>query len=30
MSTDNKYEKAFLDNASNLDAITRNNGKIYI
>ena len=29
MSTDNKYEKALLDNASNLDAITRSNGEIY-
>ena len=29
MSTDSKYEKALLDNASNLDAITRSNGEIY-
>lgn len=29
MSTDSKYEKALLDNASNLDAITRSNGEVY-
>lgn len=29
MSTGSKYEKALLDNASNLDAITRSNGEIY-
>ena len=29
MSTDSKYEKALLENASNLDAITRSNGEIY-
>ena len=29
MSTNNKYEEAFLANATNLDAITKSNGKIY-